>query len=118
MTAPVITTLLTPNPASGSQTADGAEDSLASGTAAGAYQLSLDTHNMADGDVLEVRAYDKPGAGATKRQVMYYSLANAQSDPSHASPIVVTDAYIEFSIKQTAGVNRVYAWAVRNVYGS
>jgi hypothetical protein len=68
MAGPVITTLLSPNPANGTQTTDGTENSLASGTASGTYVLTLETINMADGDVLEIRGYHKPGASSTKRQ--------------------------------------------------
>ena len=119
MAGPVVTTLLTPNPASGSVTTIiGTELSLASGTASGTYVLSLETVNIADGDALEIRGYDKPGGSATKRQCMYYSLANAQSIPSHKSPPILTEGYAEFSVRQTTGSARSLAWSVLNLNGT
>lgn len=119
MAGPVITTLLTPNPASGSQTADGLEDTLASATAAsGTFLLKVDTANMADGDILELRAYTKARSTDTERQVAYISLANAQSDPLAFLGPIATDADIKFTLKQTAGTNRAYPWAVLNLNGT
>jgi hypothetical protein len=118
MAGPVITTLLTPTPASGSATVVvGTEDVLASGTASGTYVLTLETINMADGDVLEIRGYDKPGGSATQRQVIYYSLANGQGDPGHISPPILTEGFVQFSIKQTAGTARTFNWSVLNLNG-
>jgi hypothetical protein len=118
MAGPVITTLLSPNPASGTQTTDGSENSLASGTASGTYVLTLEANNMADGDTIEIRGYHKPGASSTKRQQFYLSLANAQSDPGFISPPIPTEGYVEFSIKRTAGTDRSYKWSVLNLNGT
>jgi hypothetical protein len=119
MSGPVITTLLSPNPASGSQTCViGTEEFLASGTASGTYVLSLDVTNMADGDVLEIRGYDKPGGSSTARQLFYYSLSNGQSDDGHLSPPILTEGYVQFSIKQSAGIARTFGWSVLNLYGA
>ena len=118
MAGPVITTLLSPNPASGSQTTDGTENSLVSGTASGTYVLTLETVNMADGDVLEIRGYHKPGASATKRQNFYLALSNTQGDPGFISPPIPTEGYVEFTIKRTAGTDRSYKWSVLNLNGT
>ena len=118
MAGPVITTLLSPNPASGSATVVvGTEDTLASGTASGTYVLTLETINMADGDIVEVRGYDKPGGSSTSRLSFYYSLANAQSTPGHISPPILTEGYVAFSIKQTSGTARTFNWSVLNLNG-
>ena len=119
MTGPVITTLLTPNPASGSQTCViGTEEFLATGTASGTYVLSLEVVNMADGDVLEIRGYVKPGGSATARQLFSYSLSNGQSDDAHLSPPIPTEGYVQFSIKQTAGTARTFNWSILNLNGT
>jgi hypothetical protein len=117
MAGPVITTQLSPNPASGTQTTNGSENSLASGTANGTYVLTLETVNMADGDVIEVRGYTKPGASSTKRQNFYLSLSNVQGDPGFISPPIPTEGYVEFSIKRTVGADRSYKWSVLNLNG-
>jgi hypothetical protein len=57
MTGPVITTLLYPNPASGSLTADGNTNVLSGGTNSGVYLPQVDFRNMAAGDVTEYRCW-------------------------------------------------------------
>lgn len=59
MSGPVITTLLFPNPASGSLTADGNANVLAGGTASGSYLPRIDFRNMAAGDVFEFLAWER-----------------------------------------------------------
>jgi hypothetical protein len=118
MAGPVITTLLTTNPASGTVTTDGTEQSFTSGTASGSYYLELETNNMVDGDQIEIRGYIKPGASSTKRQCIYNSLSNLQSDPGYISGILPTPGYIEFSIKRIAGSDRSYKWAIINCNGT
>ena len=119
MPGPVITSLLTPVPAQGSQTCViGTEHTLATGNASGTYVLTLETSAMADGDVLEVRGYDKPGGSATARQLFYYSLANAQSNPAHISPTIITEGFVQFTIRQTAGTGRTMNWSVLNLNGA
>ena len=119
MAGPIITKLLTPNPASGSVTTIiGTEISLASGTAGGIYVLSLETVNLADGDTLEIRSYVKPGGSATKRQLFVYSLANGQSNPAHTSPQIITEGYAEFTLRHTTGAPRTLAWSVLNLNGT
>jgi hypothetical protein len=119
MPGPVITSLLTPSPAVGSQTCViGTEQILANGTASGTYVLNLETINLADGDVLEVRGYDKPGGSATTRQLFYYSLANGQGNPAHFSPTIVTEGFVQFTVKQTAGTARTLNWSVLNLNGA
>ena len=56
---PAVTTLLSPNPASGSVTADGNNNVLAGGSASGTYLAQLDLRNMAAGDVVEYRSWKR-----------------------------------------------------------
>ena len=119
MAGPVITTLLSPNPASGNQTADGSEDTLASASAAsGTFVLRVDTSNMADGDVTELRAYSKANASGSEVLCWYVSIANAQGEVLKYSPPIPTAEDIKFTLKQTAGTNRTYQWAVLNLNGT
>ena len=59
MAGPVITTLLWPNPADGSLTADGNSNVLCGGSASGTYLPQLDLRNMAAGDVVEYRCWKR-----------------------------------------------------------
>ncbi len=119
MSGPVVTALLSPNPASGNYTASGSEDTLASGTSApGVFQLRINTVNMADGDILELRVYTKANAGDTEGQAYYASMANAQNDVLKISLPVATAEDIRFTVKQIAGTNRTYQWSVLNLAGS
>ena len=59
MAGPVVTTLLSPNPASGSLTADGNNNVLAGGYASGTYLPQVDLRNMAAGDVVEYRSWKR-----------------------------------------------------------
>lgn len=119
MTAPVITTLLSPNPASGNTTTDGTEQTLASAaSAAGIYQLLIDTTNMVDGDQIELRAYTKSNGSATEHQAYFASFANAQTDLVKMSLPIATAADIKFTVKRTAGTDRAYQWGVLNLCGT
>ena len=83
MAGPVVTTLLSPNPAQGNQTADGSEDTLASSTSlgqGGTFQARINLSNMADGDILEIRYYDRANSSDTEGQALYISFANKQTD--------------------------------------
>lgn len=120
MSAPVITTLLTPNPASGSQTATiSTEHTLASASSAGGvYLLRVNCVNMVDGDVVELRAYTK-ASGSDSEAVCYLaSFANTQSDVIKLSIPVATAEDIKFTLKQTAGTGRAFPWGVLNLSGA
>src|SRR5678809_747974 len=114
MAGPIITALLSPNPASGTATTDGTEQTLASASAAaGTYVLRLDVHNMVDGDTIEVRGYTSSDA-ANQRVCMFYSKANLQTLAVDVGPPIPTADYIKFTIKRVGGTDRAYAWSVIN----
>jgi hypothetical protein len=56
---PVITTLLSPTPASGSLTADGNSNAITGGSASGTFLPQVNLRNMAAGDVVEYRAWKR-----------------------------------------------------------
>jgi hypothetical protein len=121
MGAPNITTLLSPNPASGNTTANGTEQTLASAaSAAGIYQLDFDRTNMTDGDVTELRAYKKVNGGAAEHLIGFVSLGPAGT-PTEAivefGPFATSNC-IKFTMKQIAGTNRAYQWGVLNFTGA
>lgn len=101
----------------GSQTATiNTEHVLADTSAAGSYVLSVDTINMAAGDILELRLYEMVLTGGTHRVAYYarYDDAQAADDLIKISvPIstALTDSgAIEATLKQTAGTGRVFPW--------
>lgn len=105
--------------ASGTQTATiGTEHFVSSPSVAGVFTLHLDTSNMAGGDLLEVRIYQKILSGGTERVVFYAIFAGAQTADNAIQvsvPIandLATSNALRFSIKQTAGTGRDYAWKV------
>lgn len=108
------------NFASGTTTADGSEQFLSSPNVVGEFALALDLSNMAAGDILEVRAYKMVLTGGTQRAFWFQAFYGAQP----AINLIALSAFIpndltdtnavRFSIKQTSGTNRAYAWKVYN----
>ncbi len=85
MTGPVITTLLSPNPASGSLTADGNSNVLAGGSASGTYLAQIDLRNMAAGDVVEYRSWKRAyGSDGTVTSETFGSGTGSQTQFLHA----------------------------------
>lgn len=115
---PVLTTLLTPNPASGNTTTDGTEQTLASATAAaGIYLLKIDCSNMVDGDTIELRGYSKVNGSATRRLEEYVSISDGGKGNIPIGPIH-TPGDVQFTIKRIAGTDRSYQWGVLNFTGA
>lgn len=101
---------------SGSQTATiGTEHTLGAAiTAAGIYQLKVDTANLAAGDILELRMYGKVRSTDTER-LMWGPASYGPVPPSIdivVSPADVCAASVKFTLKQTAGTGRAYPWAI------
>jgi hypothetical protein len=92
------------------------EHTLYTTTDEGAFQLWVDTANMAAGDQLELRIYCKKVSGGTSRVVYYNLWANAQTDEPHkVSPIEASLYEIKFTLKQIAGTGRSYPWRVVSI---
>ena len=105
--------------ASGTQTATvGTEHFLSSVSAKGEFQLVVDTTNMVDGDATELRIYRVPLTGGTPTAADFKGYYGAQ--PAHEivkeSPYVSNDLTdtqsLRFSLKQTFGTGRDFAWKV------
>ena|SRR5437868_4107605 len=99
---------------SGSQAATiGTEHQLGAAiTAAGVYALVVDTANMANGDVLELRAKTKCKAGSASRQAFFVTYAHAQADANKYSIPIPADVEVLFTLKQTAGTGRSFDWNI------
>jgi hypothetical protein len=100
---------------SGSQTATiGTEHTLASPTTNATYVLSVDTVNLVNGDLVELRCYDKVD-GTNLRQVWKATYQHVQINNGKVSPPLAVTTSAQFTLKQTAGTGRVFPWSVRRI---
>ncbi len=100
---------------SGSQTAViSTEHSLATPTTAATYVFSVDTVNLVNGDLVELRCYDKVD-GTNYAQMWKGTYQNVQINNAKASPPLAVTTQAKFTLKQTAGTGRVFPWSVRRV---
>ncbi len=105
--------------ASGTQTAViTTEHQLADINVTGVYTFHIDTSNMAAGDIIELRVYQMELTSGASRVLFFHAYYGAQptNDLQKVSlPIGndLTDATsLRFSLKQTFGTGRNYAWKV------
>lgn len=99
--------------ASGTQTCTvGTEHYVSSPNVAGTFTFVIDTINLADGDVLEVRCYQMVLTGGTTRVVYFTAYYGAQPTDDLIKVSVpvsneLTDTNaVRFSVKQTFGTGR------------
>lgn len=122
MSSPIITTLLSPNPASGSTTpVVGTETTLASATSlsqGATFLPQIDLSSMADGDVAEIRIYGQANGSSSLVQQCYMAFANAQGDPLPPLPALPATIGWKVTINQTAGTARAYQWSILNLNGT
>ena len=92
------------------------ETFLSSPNAAGTFVFEIDTTNMASGDSLTINIYSTVLSGGNPDLLYTWALTNAQSAPVWISVPVPNDLAatnaLRFSINQTAGTARAYAWKV------
>ena len=90
--------------ASGTKTADGTEQDLATDTSNKSYVLKVDTANMVDGETVELRIYAICLTAGTERLAYMATYVNAQAEPMKYSMPVPEDISIRCTLKQTAYV--------------
>jgi hypothetical protein len=105
--------------ASGTQSATvTTEHFLSSPNEAGTYTLQVDKVNMVAGDVLELRAYQMVITAGTQRVAYFMRYEGAQpTDDMIAISVPISTALtdtnaLRFSLKQTHGTSRNFAWSV------
>lgn len=81
-------------------------------TTAGVYVLVVDTGNLANGDVIEIRARTKARGISVSRVAYTAGYANAQSEPNKYSVPIPVDSEVAFTLKQTSGAARAFDWSV------
>jgi hypothetical protein len=90
--------------ASGTKTADGTEQDLATDTSNKTYVLKVSTANMVNGEAVELRIYAKCLTGGAERLAYLATYANAQDEPLKYSIPVPEDISIRCTLKQTVYV--------------
>ena len=89
------------------------EHDLATIADAGTYVLVVDLSNLANGDVVTLRAKTKlAGAGDTEKQAFSATFANAQTDVQQYSIPVQSPHSLTFTLEQRAGTGRSFPWAI------
>lgn len=89
---------------------------IATQTADGAYSLWLDTSAMAAGDIYEIRIYEKvtSTASTAKLKGQVITLADAQGGSYECYLGVLMNGW-DVTLKRTAGTDRAFSWAIRQV---
>jgi len=104
---------------SGSQTAViGTEHVLATITTANVFELDVELVNMAGGttpDILEIREYGKVRAADTERLIKVYTIVGAQTELQFKTIARISPHHVKYTLKQTQGTGRAFAWAVYQV---
>jgi hypothetical protein len=108
----------------GSFTASTTELSFVSGTSTlqsvtddGVYQLFLDVSTLAQGDVFEIRVYEKVQAAGTKRVCQMFVLSDAQGTDGAIAvfpPLQLMHGW-DMTIDRTAGADRVIEYSIRKI---
>ena len=100
---------------SGTQTATiNTEHMLSTPNTSATYVFSVDTVNLAMGDLLELRCYDMVD-GTNYRQMWKGTYQHLQINNAKASPPLAVTTQARFSLKQTAGTGRAFPWSVRRI---
>lgn len=100
---------------SGSQTASiSTEHSLATPSTVATYVLSVDTVNMVNGDLVELRCYDMVD-GSNYRQMWKGTYQHVQINNAKVSPPIAVTTQAKFTLKQTAGTGRAFPWSIRRI---
>lgn len=100
---------------SGSQTATiSTEHSLATPTTVATYVFGVDTVNMVNGDLVELRVYDMVDA-TNYRQCWKGTYQHVQINNGKESPPIAVTTQAKFTLKQTAGTGRVFPWSIRRI---
>ena len=98
--------------ASGTKTADGTEQDLATDTTNQEYELNVDLGNMAVLDVVELRIYGKVLSGGTERLVFLGTYGPMIPFEKIIKKRFLANIHVRATLKQVAGTNRDYPWSL------
>ncbi len=99
--------------ASGTLTADGTEQDLATSTSNNIYVLKVDTGLLINGETVELRAYTKCLSGGTERLAFMAVYVNTQGEPMKYLR-VAENISLRLTLKQTVMVTayKAFPWAL------
>jgi hypothetical protein len=105
--------------ASGTATSDGTEQTLATITTPGAYELIVDMGAMANTEVVLLRIKEPVLAGGTTRSTQYLSYtASGSAAPEPSARVlgpVSIDQSATFTLQRTSGSARAHPWKVKRL---
>jgi hypothetical protein len=103
--------------ASGTVTADGTEQTLATDTANHTYVLVVDTATLVNGETLELRIYTKCLTAGTERLAYMATYVNAQGEPMKYSIPVPADISCKVTLKQSVYVStyKAFPWKLLSI---
>jgi hypothetical protein len=81
-------------------------------TIAGAYQVFIDTGNMALGDQYEIKVKEKVTSGGTQRTIYETILTGTMTD-NWVSPALLLINGWDVTMKRLAGTDRAISWSIR-----
>ncbi len=93
----------------------GVETTLATDTNNGTFVLEVETTNMVNGDLLEIRVYTITLAAATLTQAWKGTYQHAQINNHKISPPIASDQSIKCTINQVAGTSRSFPWKMLRI---
>lgn len=96
----------------GSTTTDGTEQTLFTVTTSNTYVLVIDTANMVNIDIIEIKLKTKVTTGDTSQLAYHVTYAHAQSLPNKYSVPIPVDIELVATIKRLAGSDRSYIWSL------
>lgn len=102
---------------SGSLSTTGGEDTLATVTTAGVYQLVVDLSDMIDAaspDIVTIKLYGKARSSDSERVTEIYQFIGSQGKPLFISPPLISPHYYKATITMSAG-SATIPWAIYSV---
>lgn len=96
----------------GSTTTDGTEQTLFTVTTSNTYVFVIDTANMVNGDIIEVRAKTKVTTGDTSQEAYHVTYAHLQAQPNKYSVPIPIDIEIVVTLERVGGSDRTYIWSL------
>lgn len=84
-------------------------------TTDGVYQCFLDLSDMAAGDFITFRVYEKAQSSDTQRVVYSTGFSHAQAVPGWASPAFTLIHGWDMTLEVTAGGTTDVSWSIRSV---
>ena len=93
----------------------GDDNSLASLTTDGVYQVFLDVSALVGADLFRIRIYEKVQSGDTQRVVYEAFIGGPQISPIWSSPALILMNGWDVSLFRIAGSDRTITWSIRQI---